>query len=68
MADKDGFVSDYTFYTLGLKDQDELKNRWEKLLDGEELKKEKIDKYNYDELLKLEFKLILNSDLYEKED
>ena len=67
MADKDGFVSDYTLYTLGLKDQKELKNRWNKLLDGEELKKEKIEKYNYNDLLKLEFKLILNSDFYEKD-
>ena len=67
MADKDGFVSDYTLYTLGLKDQKVLSDRWNQLLDGKELKKEKIDKYKYDDLLKLEFKLILNSDYYEKD-
>ena len=67
MADKDGFVSDYTLYTLGLKDQKVLTDRWNQLLDGKELKKEKIDKYKYEDLLKLEFKLILNSDYYEKD-
>ena len=68
MGDKDQFVSDYTFYTIGLKDQKELRDRWKKLLDGEELRKEKINKYKFDELLDLEFKLVLNSDFYEKED
>jgi putative ABC transport system permease protein len=67
MVDKDGNVSDYTFYTLGLKDQKEIKEKFQKILNGEKLKNEKIDSYSYDELLNLKFKLVLNTDYYEKQ-
>ncbi len=67
IADKDGNVSDYALYSIGVKDQKTIKERWNKILNGEKLSKEKITSYNYDDLLKIEFKLVLNSDYYKKQ-
>ena len=60
-------LNDYVLYTLGLKDQKELSKQWEKAKKGENVDKEEETTYSYDELLKLSFKLILNSDYYEKQ-
>ena len=60
-------LNDYVLYTLGLKDQKELSKQWEKAKKGENVEKEEESTYSYDELLKLSFKLILNSDYYEKQ-
>lgn len=60
-------LNDYVLYTLGLKDQEELSKQWEKAKKGENVDKEEETTYSYDELLKLSFKLILNSDYYEKQ-
>ena len=67
MADKDGNVSDYALYSLGIKDQQSIKEKWNKIINGETLPKEDIATYEYDDLLKLEFKLVLNSDHYKKQ-
>ena len=67
IADKDGNVSDYALYSIGVKDQKTIKERWNKILNGEKLSKEEISSYNYDDLLKIEFKLVLNSDYYKKQ-
>lgn len=64
----DGRIDDYTLYSLGLKDQSELKEKWNAIEKGEKLEEETETKeYTYDELLNLSFKLILNSDYYKKE-
>ena len=60
-------ISDYTLYALGLKDQNELEERWNKVQNGEEVEESESTSYTYDELLNLSFKLVLNSDYYEKE-
>ncbi len=60
-------ISDYTLYALGLKDQDELEEKLEKIQNGETVEKEESTSYTYEELLNLSFKLVLNSDYYEKE-
>lgn len=59
-------VSDYTLYTLGLKDRSEIKDLLKKILSGEEFKSE-TQTFSYDEILNLSFKLVINSDYYEKE-
>ena len=59
-------ISDYTLYSLGLKDQKELEDRWNKVQNGETVEETESTSYTYDELLNLSFKLILNSDYYEK--
>ena len=60
-------ISDYTLYALGLKDQNELEERWNKVQNGETVEEGETTSYTYDELLNLSFKLVLNSDYYEKE-
>ncbi|MBQ6991687.1 MAG: ABC transporter ATP-binding protein/permease [Clostridia bacterium] len=64
---EDNETSDYVLYTLGLKDQDELKEQMKIIQEGGNLKSEKETSYTYEELLDLKYKLILNSDYYEKE-
>lgn len=60
-------ISDYTLYSLGLKDQQELKEKWNKAQKGEKNEETEQTSYTYDELLNLSFKLVLNSDFYAKE-
>ena len=66
IVDKDNQISDYTLYSLGLKDQDELAKKWEDVKKGEKVEETKQTEYSFEDLLNLQFKLILNSDYYEK--
>ena len=50
-----------------MKDQDELEETMEKLTSGETVEEPENTTYTYDELLNLSFKLLLNSDYYQKE-
>lgn len=67
IVDGNNQISDYTLYTLGLKDQKELEEKWKAVQNGEEVQESEQTLYTYEELLNLSFKLILNSDYYEKE-
>ena len=59
-------LSDYTLYSLGLKDQSELKPQFEELQQGHPI--ESVDmEFTYDELLSLRFKLLVNTAYYEKQ-
>ncbi len=60
-------ISDYTLYTLGLKDQKELKVQIDKIQKGEKVEKSEETSYTYEELLDLRYKVLLNSDYYTKE-
>ncbi|MEG2018760.1 MAG: FtsX-like permease family protein, partial [Clostridium sp.] len=53
-------------YALGILDQSELKDMMTKAMNGEELKSKEIEKYSYEDLTNLKFKLLLNTDYYEK--
>ncbi len=65
---EDGRIDDYTLYSLGLKNQEELKKKWKAVENGEKLEEtQESESYTYDELLNLSFKLLLNSDYYKKE-
>ena len=63
---KNNEISDYTLYSLGLLSQDDLKEQFNNMTSG---KKVKFEKYSYDtdELVGLTFKLVLNTDYYQKE-
>ena len=67
IMDKDNQVSDYALYSLGLLDQNELKNSLEKIMKGEEIKEKETLIYDYNEIIGLTYKLVLNTDYYEKE-
>lgn len=65
---EDGRIDDYTLYSLGLKDQKELKEKWKAVERGEKIEEQdNTTSYRYDDLLNLKFKLLLNSDYYKKE-
>ena len=62
-----GEISDYALYSLGLKEQSELLEMAKKIMMSEKLDETKQTTYTYGELLEKEFKLILNTDYYIKE-
>lgn len=65
LMDSNNRVSDYVLYAIGLKDQEELEEMLQKIMNGEEVES-KIESYTFDEILDLEFKFLLNSDYYKK--
>ena len=66
ITDGNGTISDYALYALGLLDQAELKDMLKRAMNGEELEAKEIIKYSYEDLMNLKFKLLLNTDYYEK--
>lgn len=67
VVDENNQVSDYTLYSLGLKDQDELEKKFKAMQKGEKVEESEQTSYAYEDLVGLSFKLILNSDYYVKE-
>ena len=65
VVDKNNRISDYVLYALGLKNQQELKDMFEKVRKGEKVVTTDTS-YEYSELIGLKFKLLLNTDYYEK--
>ena len=63
---KNNEIGDYTLYSLGLKDQNELKSKMKAIQNGETVEPSEETIYSYDELLNLSYKLVLNSDYYVK--
>jgi len=67
IVDENNEISDYALYTLGLEDQDDLKDTLKKIQNGEELNEDVTKEYSFDQLLDLKYKILLNSDYYKKE-
>ncbi len=65
-VDKKNRISDYTLYSLGILDQNYLRQQFQNMISGKEVEFEDTS-YTTDELLGLEFKLVLNTDYYKKE-
>ena len=67
-VDENNEITDYTLYSLGLLDQDELVKNYQKILNGEtdKISKTNLKSYSVDDILNLKFRLVLNSDLYQK--
>ena len=63
---KNNEISDYTLYSLGLKNQNELKSKMKAIQNGETVEPSEETVYSYDDLLNLSYKLVLNSDYYVK--
>ena len=66
VVDENNEISDFTLYALGLKDSDELSEMYQNILDGTPFEVEQTS-YNIDDLVGMNFKFILNSDYYDKE-
>jgi putative ABC transport system permease protein len=65
-VDKENRISDYTLYSLGILDQNYLKQQFQNMISGKDVEFEDTS-YTTEELLNLEFKLVLNTDYYKKE-
>ena len=57
-------ISDYSLYSLGLLDQDEIEGNMKKIMSGEEVEN-KMSSFTYEEILDLDLTLIMNADYYE---
>ena len=68
VVNRNNRISDFTLYSLGLKDSAELEEMMEKAKKGEKIEATAETSYSYDEILGLEFKLLLNSDYFKKEE
>lgn len=66
LVDDNNRISDYVLYALGLKDQAELEDFYKKITNGEEVKTEQVS-FDYNEIIGLTYKVLLNTDYYEKE-
>ena len=67
VVNKDNYISDYTLYSIGLLDSEELVANYNALINGEEINNLDELTYTYDELLDITFKVLLNTDYYTKE-
>ena len=68
-VDSDNNITDYALYSLGLLNQDEVVDSYNKILQGDsnEIETTKNKKsYSYEELMNSKFKLVFNCDLFEK--
>lgn len=68
VVDKNNRISDYTLYSLGLKDSAELEEMMKKAQAGEKIEATEEVSYTYDDILNLKFKLLCNTDYFEKND
>ena len=66
VVDENNEISDFTLYALGLKDSDELSEMYQNILDGTPFEVEQTS-YDIDDLVGMNFKFLLNSDYYDKE-
>ena len=66
MIDDNNEISDYALYALGVKDQKELNDSYKNILEGKTIETEEST-YSYEEFLNMTFKLVLNTDYYEKQ-
>jgi putative ABC transport system permease protein len=66
LVDDNGNVSDYTLYSLGLLSQDHLKEQFNKMVAGQDVEFEPAS-FKTKDILNLEFKLLLNTDYYKKQ-
>ena len=67
IVDENNEISDYTLYSLGIKDISELSEAMDKIKNGEELEtSSETESYSYDDILNYKFKVLLNTDYYKK--
>ena len=66
IVDENNEISDYTLYSLGIKDIKELNESMEKIKNKEEVEAGESESYLYDDLLNYKFKILLNTDYYKE--
>ena len=68
VVDKNNEVDDYTLYSLGLKNPEEVRTLFKKMMVGESYETKKDISYTFDEILDTEFKLVMPTDMYKYND
>lgn len=63
-VDSNDEISDYVLYSLGIMEQEELVENFNKLQMQEEIETKKAPSYTKEELLNTQFKMVLNTDFY----
>ena len=58
-------LSDYTLYSLGIRDQSELKEQFDQLMHGVPIETKDLE-FTYEDLMGMRFRLLLNTDVYER--
>ena len=58
-------LSDYALYSLGLKDQEELRGQFNELMQGNPIESEDME-FTYEELMGMTFKMLPGTAMYEK--
>lgn len=66
VVNKNNQISDYTLYSLGLKDANELEEMMQKAMKGEKIEATAETEYTFDDILNLKFKLLINSEYFDK--
>ena len=66
IIDENNEISDYTLYSLGIKDIKELNESMEKIKNKEKVEAGESESYSYDDLLNYKFKILLNTDYYKE--
>lgn len=66
IVDENNEISDYTLYSLGIKDIKELNESIEKIKNKEKVEAGESESYSYDDLLNYKFKILLNTDYYKE--
>lgn len=66
-VNKNNCISDYALYAIGVLDSNELVEKYKTVLNGGKVEDLKELEYSYDDLLEIKFKVLLNTDYYQKE-
>ena len=67
IVDEKNQISDYTLYTLGIKDQSEIEGMVYDITSDEGIEKSEAEIYSYSDFVGLKYKVLLNTDYYSKE-
>lgn len=65
LVDSNNKISDYVLYALGIKDQNELEEFYKLIQNGEKIESKEMI-FDYSDLIGLSYKLLLNTDYYDK--
>lgn len=70
ITDKNGDISDYSLYALGIEDLSYIKESVKNALLDKEVEIKDVDttSYTYDELMNMKYKLLVNTDYFQKKD
>ncbi len=66
LVNKNNCISDYTLYSIGLLDSNELIEKYKTVSTGGKINELEELTYTFDELLNTKFKVLLNTDYYQK--